>query len=532
VAREIVLALPANKELNHEDRVELARSFALAHFVSQGLAVQLDVHAPHAGDSEGERANHHAHLLITTRRVEGDRLAARKARELEPEVRSLSGKPVVTSGELWGETWRAHQDRYFQEQGLELRVDAADAVAQPHVGPIRMRAPDAEIVAELEATKRANAAAARDPVQVLEVLTRQHATFTERDLDRHLAKHLDDEAEHLAIKEKVLGQREVLALYDRASGAATGRYTTRVVRLQERVALRDAGKVAAGRRHSGLGERARAAALAGRGLRADQRAAFEHATGAGGLKLIEGRAGTGKSYTLRAVRVAHAAAGYEVIGLAPTNAVAQDLKAEGFARAGTVHAELFALKNGRVRWGSRTLVVVDEAAMLDSQVTGALLAEAKRSGAKLVLAGDDRQLASIERGGLFAELKQRHGSAEITEVTRQREDWQRQAARDLAAGRTAAAVQAFERHGAITWTGTQDEAKAALVERWKMDTGSGVGGTRFVFAYTNRDVDALNAALRQVRRERGELGAGEQPSPPATASWRSRSATGCSSPTR
>ena len=36
--------------------------------------------------------------------------------------------------------------------------------------------------------------------------------------------------------------------------------------------------------------------------------------------------------------------------------------------------------------------------------TGELLAEARRSGAKLVLAGDDRQLASIERGGLFAEL--------------------------------------------------------------------------------------------------------------------------------
>ena len=41
-----------------------------------------------------------------------------------------------------------------------------------------------------------------------------------------------------------------------------------------------------------------------------------------------------------------------------------------------------------------------------------------------------RQLASIERGGLFTELKAAHGSAEITEVTRQRVDWQRQAAQD------------------------------------------------------------------------------------------------------
>jgi ATP-dependent exoDNAse (exonuclease V) alpha subunit len=70
-------------------------------------------------------------------------------------------------------------------------------------------------------------------------------------------------------------------------------------------------------------------------------------------------------------------------------------------------------------------VVVDEAAMLDSRITGELLAEARRARAKVILAGDDRELASIERGGLFSELRQRHGSAEITEITRQRTDWQR-----------------------------------------------------------------------------------------------------------
>ena len=88
--------------------------------------------------------------------------------------------------------------------------------------------------------------------------------------------------------------------------------------------------------------------------------------------------------------------------------------------------------------------------MLDSRVTGELLAEARRAGAKVILAGDDRQLASIERGGLFTELRQRHGAAEITEVTRQRSDWQRQAARDLAEGRFGDAVAAFDKAGAIT----------------------------------------------------------------------------------
>ena len=151
------------------------------------------------------------------------------------------------------------------------------------------------------------------------------------------------------------------------------------------------------------------------------------------------------------------------------------------------------------------MVIVDEAAMLDTRITGELLTEARKSGAKLILAGDDRQLASIERGGLFTELKQRHGAAEISEVIRQQSDWQRQAARDLAEGRFAEAVTAFDRAGAITWTEDHVDARAALVAAWKHDTAADPAATRFVFAYANRDMDALNAELRKVRRERGEL---------------------------
>ena len=104
--------------------------------------------------------------------------------------------------------------------------------------------------------------------------------------------------------------------------------------------------------------------------------------------------------------------------MAPTNAVAQDMAQDGFREAGTVHSALFALKNGRAEWDRRTVVVVDEAAMLDSHVTGELVAQARRAGAKVVLAGDDRQLASIERGGLFTQLRQRHGSAVIRVVAK------------------------------------------------------------------------------------------------------------------
>ena len=509
VAREIVLALPANAELTDEDRIGLARSFAEQHFVAKGLAVQLDVHRPHEGESESERANWHAHLLITTRRLEGEGFAAKKARDLDPEVRRAGGRAVVADGEAWGELWRDHQNRYFVEHGLDIRVDPAATHAQEHIGPVRMRKAGAAIVERAEIIRQANEAAARDPNQVLATLTRHNATFSERDLDRHLAKHIADDGERAATKAAVLGHAETLPLYDRTSGEAVGRYTTKTVRAQERAALADAQVVARVRHHGALSAAAINAAVASRSLRPDQRRAFDHAVAAGGLKIIEGRAGTGKSYSLAAIRDAHEQAGRHVIGLAPTNAVAQDLKADGFTNAGTAHAELFKLKNGRTRWDRATVVVVDEAAMLDSKVTGELFAEARRAGAKVILAGDDRQLASIERGGLFTELRQRHGAAEITEITRQRTDWQRQAARDLAEGRFGEAVAAFDQAGAITWTNDQAGARRALVEAWKRDAAAEPDATRFVFAYTNRDVDALNAELRQVRRDRGELGGGD-----------------------
>jgi len=125
VAREIVLALPANTELTV-------------------------VHAPHEGESDSERANWHAHLLITTRRIEGTKFATKKARDLDPEVRHAGGRAVVADGEVWGELWRDHQNRYFLEHGLSIRVDPAATHAQEHIGPVRMRRVGSEIVERAE----------------------------------------------------------------------------------------------------------------------------------------------------------------------------------------------------------------------------------------------------------------------------------------------------------------------------------------------------------------------------------------------
>ena len=91
-------------------------------------------------------------------------------------------------------------------------------------------------------------------------------------------------------------------------------------------------------------------------------------------------------------------------------------------------------------------------------------------------------------------------------MTRQRVDWQREAARDLSEGRFEEALRAFARNKAVIWTTRQADTRSKLVEQWSKDTAADPQASRFVFAYTNKDVDALNRSLRAVRRERDELG--------------------------
>src|SRR3546814_7693061 len=78
-----------------------------------------------------------------------------------------------------------------------------------------------------------------------------------------------------------------------------------------------------------------------------------------------------------------------------------------------------------------------------------VLSEAERAGAKVVLVGDPEQLQAIEAGAAFRSLAERHGAAEISEVRRQHEDWQKDATRALATGRTGEAIHAYAEHGMV-----------------------------------------------------------------------------------
>jgi Ti-type conjugative transfer relaxase TraA len=353
------------------------------------------------------------------------------------------------------------------------------------------------------------AIAEHDAGAVLEAMTKQRATFTPLQLDNALAKQIKNESERADFTEQILGHHAVVHLAEKKDpDGPTVRYSTRAVIEAEQHVLRAAESLKRDATHD-AGGRQRDTILksaAFQTMTIEQLRAFRHVTGPEGLALIDGQAGTGKSYTIAAVREAYERAGRNVIGLGPTNPVAEDMKGDGFRHAATIHSELFALNNGRRSWNANTVVIVDEAAMIDTKLMAMVTAWAVDSRAKLILVGDDRQLSSIDAGGMYGVLKDRYGAAALSEVKRQHKLDDRRASEMMAEGNYHDALNIYDRKGAIHWTRTQPEARAQLVDQWTKDSAEKPDKTGFVFAYTNDDVATLNAALRAVRKGRGELG--------------------------
>ena len=311
--------------------------------------------------------------------------------------------------------------------------------------------------------------------------------------------------ERADFRQQILANENVIGLRETAQAKVT-RYTTREALVAE------TGLLTAPRGLSMTGAMASTrcmikAASTVNTLTPEQDKAVRHLTGAEGFAVLIGEAGTGKSCTLKATHDVYEQAGKEVRGLAPTHSVVGQMRGDGFQQVNTVAAELKALENGRAGWTRNTVLIVDEAAMISTKNLAALAAGARAAGAKLILAGDDKQLASIERGGMFETLRQTHGAAVLKEVWRVPDKEQKAAFNKMHEGEFLQALQTFEKKGGIHWTDKQSDTLKHMAARYSADVKATPGKRRFMFAYKNDDVAALNRMARAIHKERGDLGA-------------------------
>jgi hypothetical protein len=352
--------------------------------------------------------------------------------------------------------------------------------------------------------KAVDAVLAHDIPALVANLTASSPTFTPRELDNVLGFAGLEKKERGEFKAEIFAYQNVIGLREQIDGPVT-RYTTREV-LASEMALQRNASILADHDYHGLSKERIEATAAAHTLKPEQAEALAHLTGAKGFAILWGEAGTGKSHTLNAVRAAYEAEGVNVVGLSHTNKVVQAMRGDGFTNANTIASELMRIENGRGTWDRNTVLIVDEAAMVSTDNLAKLAAAARQSGAKLILAGDDRQLGAIERGGMFETLRQSHGAAILKEVQRVKDQDQQRVFGEMHEGEFLGALQLSDKAGRLHWTDKQADTVRVMTETYARDVTADPEKRRFMFAFTNAEVDALNDFARGIFKQRGDLG--------------------------
>lgn len=202
---------------------------------------------------------------------------------------------------------------------------------------------------------------------------------------------------------------------------------------------------------------------------------------------IQGDAGTGKTYTVnKAVELVNQATtaageGYRTVALAPYGNQVKALKDEGLE----AHTLASFLRTKEKPIDGKTIIVLDEAAVVGARQMEQLMRIVEKSDARMVFLGDTKQTEAIEAGKPFAQLQQ-HGmqTARISEIQRQQEPELKIAVEHAAAGHASKSLDhikhveefmnASERHQAIT----SDYVKLAEPDRLKTLIVAGTNNAR------------------------------------------------------
>ncbi len=243
-------------------------------------------------------------------------------------------------------------------------------------------------------------------------------------------------------------------------------------------------------------------------MKSDQEAMVRRLlTGGEGLVVVVGEAGSGKTYATVAAAHGWAQERIELRVAAPTWRAANVLRSEGLD-ATSVARLLGELDRGTAA-GKQALargsvVVVDEAGMVDSRAMARLVAHAQAAEAKLVLIGDPAQLGEIEAGGLFAAIVSRTDTVVLDEVIRHRGELEREAAKMIRGGHGREALSVYEGAERVTVSDDPLARREAMVADWWQHYREGEDA--LMVAKRNAEVRELNAMAREQMAAAGRLG--------------------------
>ena len=221
------------------------------------------------------------------------------------------------------------------------------------------------------------------------------------------------------------------------------RYTTQAAREREKRILQiereGRGKVAAIMTPQNLGQQ-----LANKGLKPGQLAAADLILGTNNRVIgVQGLAGVGKSFMLNQVKSVIESADYTVKSVAPYGTQVKELRSLG-VEAVTV-ASMLEAKQGRFKLDSKTVLVIDEAAVVPARQMEKILKQVENAGARVVMLGDKDQTKAIEAGKPMHQLQDEGmDTALMGDIVRQTNPLLRQAVELSAKGQASEALHIIQ----------------------------------------------------------------------------------------
>ncbi len=493
-AREINISLP--REMSDSDNWKMALDFVQKEFVSRGMIADVAFHRGHGGPNEEQP---HIHVMLTTREVGPEGFAQKE--------RAWNKKDLLKE---WRKDWAEHCNERLASLGIDMRIDHRTLEEQginlePHhyrSGMIDKRT--GERFSEYEEKARRNGERLlNDPKIALAAITAQQSTFTSQDVARFINRNSFDVEQFNCVYAKVMAHPELVALGKDNAGRERFSSSEMVKLEKSMVDMALAKSEASSHRVSA---KTIDAVVSARNLKGEQELALRHITQNKDLVSVVGFAGTGKSYMLGAAKDIWEAEGYRVQGVALSGIAAESLQAGSDVRSHTIANRLLVWANGREQLGEKDVLLVDEAGMIGSRQMHDILTEADRCGAKVVLVGDPEQLQAIDAGASFRAIIERTGFAEMSDIRRQTEEWQKNATRNFGLKNTKEGLWAYDRHDNIHAFETKSAAINAMIDQWDEVRGQTQDKTQIMLAYRRTEVQSLNEAARDIRLRQGELG--------------------------
>lgn len=343
-----------------------------------------------------------------------------------------------------------------------------------------------------------------NPEHVLTLLAFNQAVFTESDIRltlRDKTGYILSETDVTKLTRQILQSPDLVPL-SRRSPDGSRQYITRARAEQLNDISTDAEHLKVDHFEPGDGPVVRPHKLDE--LNTAQALAADAMLNAQRLTMVTGRAGTGKTFTLKAVAREWRARGVKVLAGAPSGKATAELKGIRGVQAQT-------LATWESRWARGEVptepfvFIMDEAGMIGSGQWGRIQAKVRALGGKLIAVGDPDQLqpiSDIPAWGLAERAA--GGSVMLDTVVRQAEVQHRLATEMLARGgeHIPHAIQSYDAVGAIHISAEVLADPVRALARDFVAQEEQVAKMQIALGYSNRDVAALNDTIRAMRRQK------------------------------